>query len=111
MCCKRNHKKNCPNWQQPPDHSRRLIVIGSSGTGKTNALLNVINQELYTDQIYYMLSKDLYEEKDQFLINERTRVNLVKFNILKLLFEDKIADMLSNKKLNQIVAKLFIRGI
>ena len=74
-------------------------------------MLNVINQELYTDQIYYMLSKDLYEEKDQFLINERTRVNLVKFNILKLLFEDKIADMLSNKKLNQIVAKLFIRGI
>ena len=58
-----------------------------------------------------MLSKDLYEEKDQFLINERTHVNLVKFNILKLLFEDKIADMLSNKKLNQIVTKLFIRGI
>ena len=27
-----------------------------------------------------MLSKDLYEEKDQFLINKRTRVNLVKFN-------------------------------
>ena len=102
MCCKRNHKKNCPNWQQTSDHSRKLIVIGSSGTGKTNALLNVINQEL---------SKDLCEEKDQFLINERTHVNLVKFNILKLLFEDKIADMLSNKKLNQIVTKLFIRGI
>ena len=45
-------KKNCPNWQQTPDHSRKLILIGSSGTEKTNALLNLINQELYTDQIY-----------------------------------------------------------
>ena len=41
--------------------------------------------------------------------------NIEKYNPSKkckvlIVFDDKIADMLSNKKLNSIVTKLFIRG-
>ena len=27
-------------WPHMPDHSCRILIIGSSGSGKTNALLN-----------------------------------------------------------------------
>ena len=37
---KRKHNPNCPYI---PDHSYRILIIGGSGSGKTNALLNLIN--------------------------------------------------------------------
>ena len=30
------------NWHYIPDHPYRILIIGSSGSGKTNVLLNVI---------------------------------------------------------------------
>ena len=30
-----------PNWSYIPDHSYRIILIGDSGSGKTNVLLNL----------------------------------------------------------------------
>ena len=36
---KLNHN---PNWSYIPDHSYRLFIIGGSGLGKTNVLLNLI---------------------------------------------------------------------
>ena len=30
-------------WPYIPDHPRRILIIGGSGSGKTNALLNLIN--------------------------------------------------------------------
>ena len=41
-----------------------------SGSGKTNALLNLINHESYIDKIY-LYAKDPYEAKHQLLINKR----------------------------------------
>ena len=41
-----------------------------SGSGKTNALLNLINHESDIDKVY-LYAKDLYEAKHQFLINKR----------------------------------------
>ena len=36
-----------PNWPYIPDHPYRILFIGGSGSGKTNALLNLIkNQRL-----------------------------------------------------------------
>ena len=29
-----------PNWLYIPDHPYRILIIGGSGSGKTNALLN-----------------------------------------------------------------------
>ena len=38
-----NKTKHNPNWPYIPDHQYRILVIGGSGSGKTNALLNLIN--------------------------------------------------------------------
>ena len=31
-----------PNWPYINDHTYRILIIGGSGSGKTNALLNLI---------------------------------------------------------------------
>ena len=31
-----------PNWPKIPDYLYRILIIGGSGSGKTNALLNLI---------------------------------------------------------------------
>ena len=42
-----------PNWPETTDHPNRILIIGSSGSGKTNALLNLINHEQDIDKIYF----------------------------------------------------------
>ena len=44
-----------PNWPKIPDHPYRILVIGSSESGKTNSLLNLINNKLDTEKVFYML--------------------------------------------------------
>ena len=58
----RNHNKKWPNI---PDHPYRIFIIGGSGSGKTNALLNSIkeqNNDNLIDKIY-LYAKDLNEPK------------------------------------------------
>ena len=38
-----NKRVHNPNWPYIPDHPYRILIIGDSGSGKTNALLNLIN--------------------------------------------------------------------
>ena len=38
-----NKRKHNPNWPYIPDHPCRILIIGGSGSGKTNALLNLID--------------------------------------------------------------------
>ena len=121
-------------------HSRypyRILIVGGSGSGKTNALLNLINNQPDIDKIY-LYAKDLYEKKYQYLINKREKVALNHFNDPKafmeysndmqdlyeniedynpikkrkilIVFDDIIADMINNNKLNPILPELFIRG-
>ena len=113
------------------------IIIGGSGSGKANALLNLINHEPDIDKIY-LYAKDPYEAKYQFIVNKRENTGLKHFNDSKafieysndmddiyknieeynpnkkqkilIVFDDMIADMLNNKNLNLIVTELFIRG-
>ena len=33
------------NWPYVPDHPYRILIIGGSGSGKTNALINLINEK------------------------------------------------------------------
>ena len=40
--------------------SIRILIVGGSGSGKTNALLNVINDKPDIDKIY-LYAKDPYE--------------------------------------------------
>ena len=39
---KENTKEHNPNWLQIPDHLYRILITGSSGSGKTNSLFNLI---------------------------------------------------------------------
>ena len=38
-------KKKKEKWPYIPDHPYRIIIIGGSGSGKTNALINLINEQ------------------------------------------------------------------
>ena len=125
-----------PNWLYIPDHPYRILILGGSRSGKTNTLLNLINNQSDTDKIY-LYAKDLYEDKYQFLIKKRENIGLKHFidpksfieysndmrdvykninhynpnkeNKILIIFDNMIADMINNKKLNLIVTKLFIR--
>ena len=131
-----NKIKHNPNWPYIPDPPYRILIIGGSGSGKTNVLLNLINNQSDIDKIY-LYAKDPYEDKYQFLIKKRESIGLKHFNDPKafikysndmhdlyknidhnnldkenkilIVFDDMIADMINNKKLNSIITKLFIR--
>ena len=136
-CTNENIIEHNPKWSYIPDHPYRILIIGSSGSGKTNALLNLINNQSDIDKIY-LYAKDPYEKKYQYLISKRKEVGLDHFNNPKtfieysndmrdvykniedynpgrerkilIVFDDMIADMINNKKLNPIVFESFIRG-
>ena len=99
--------------------------------------MNLINNQSDIDKIY-LYAKDPYETKYQYLINKCEKVGLDHFNDPKafmeysndmqdvykniedynpikklkvlIVFDDMIADMINNKKLNPVVTELFIRG-
>ena len=133
---KEDIKEHNPNWPEIPDHPYRILIIGGSGSEKTNALLNLINNEPDIDK-KILYAKDPYEVKYQLLINKRESTGPKYFNDSKafieysddvdniyknieeynpnkkrkivIVFDDIIADMLSNK-INPIITDLFIRG-
>ena len=65
-------------WSYIPNHPYRIHIVGGSGSGKTNALLNLINNQLDIDKIY-LYAKDPCEKKYQYLINKREKVALDHF--------------------------------
>ena len=131
---KEDIKDHNPNWPDVPDHPHKMLIVGGSGSGKTNALLNPINSEPGIDKIC-SYAKDPYEAKYQLLINKRESTvlkclndskpfvensndmddiyeNIEDYNPNKkrkilVVFDDIIVDMLNNKNL---VTELFIRG-
>ena len=94
--------------------------------------MNLINNQPDIDKIYLYV-KDPYKAKHQYLINKREKVGLDHFDDPKAFmeysndmqdmhynpikkrkvltfFDDMIADMINNHKLNPVVTELFIRG-
>ena len=134
---KENKIEHNLKWPYIPDHPYRILFIGGSGSGKTNALLNLINNQPDIDKIY-LYAKDPYEEKYQYLINKREKVGLDHFDDPKafieysndmqdvyknigdynpgrkrkvlIMFDDMIADIINNNKLDSIATELFIRS-
>ena len=124
-------------WSYIPDHPQRILLIGGSESGKTNSLLNLITNQPDIDKIY-LYAKDPYVAKYQYLINKLEKValnhyddskafieysngmqdvykNIEEYNLGKkrqvsIVFDDMIADMVNNKKLNPVVTELFIRS-
>ena len=56
-----------------------ILVIGSSGSGKTNALLNLIDNQPDIDKIY-LYAKDPYEANYQYLTNIPEKVGIDHFD-------------------------------
>ena len=81
-----NIKEHNSKWPYIPDHPYRILIIGGSGSGKTNALLNLINNQSEIDKIY-LYAKDPYEKKYQYLINNREKLGLNHFNDPKAFIE------------------------
>ena len=117
----------------------RILIIGPSGSGKTNALLNLIqkqNNDSPIDKIYFY-AKDLSEPEYQFLIkkceaaliknlnyasafieysntmddvyNNIDDYNLRRQRKILIVFDDMIADIMTNKRFQVIIKELFIR--
>ena len=74
-----NNKEHNEKWPFIPDHPYRILIIGGSGSGKTNALLNLIKEQDDIDKIY-LYAKDLSEPKYEFLIKKRKDVGTKHFN-------------------------------
>ena len=47
-----NKTQHNPKWSYIPDHPYRILIIGGSGSGKTNSTFNLINQQ--PDFIYML---------------------------------------------------------
>ena len=131
-----NRTEHNRNWPYIPDKPYRILIIGGSRSGKTNLLLNLIENQPDNDKIY-LYDKDSHEAKYQYLINKTESVGIDHFNDPKafieysndmhdayrnincfnlnkenkrlVVFDDMIADMINNKKLDSIVTKLFIK--
>ena len=119
-----------PNWLDTPDYPWRILIVRGSVSGKTSALLNVLH--------CLFICKDQYKGKYPLLINKREITglkysndskafieysndmdvvykNIKEYNLNKkqknlIVFDDMMANMQNNKKLNQIVTNLVIRG-
>ena len=130
-----NKTKHNKIWPHIPDHPNRMLIIGSSGSGKNGQKLTENQPD--NDKIY-LYTKDPYETKYQYLINKRKGVSINYFkdfkafieysndmcnvykninhynpdkeNNILIVFHDMIADMIQNKKLNSTVTELFIKG-
>ena len=57
-----NKTEHISKWPYIPDHPYRILIIGGSGSGKTSALLNLIDIQSDIDKIY-LYAKDPYESK------------------------------------------------
>ena len=84
------------NWPYIPDHPYRILIVGASGSGKTNALLNLINNQPDTDKIY-LYAKHPYEKNYQYLINKREKVGLDHFDDPKALWNIQMICKMSTK--------------
>ena len=123
-----NNDEYDKKWRYIPDHPYRILIIGGSGSGKTNILLNLINQQEDIDKIY-LYAEDLSKSKYEYLIKNRENSGIKHLNNSKafvgysntmddiyeniddynpnrkikilIVFDDMIADSMSNKNFKQ----------
>ena len=119
-------------WSYIPDHPHRIIIIGGSRSGKTNALINLINEQNNIDKIY-LYARDLNEPKYEYLIKKREGIGIKHLNNPNAFIEfsntmddvyEKIDDypsrrrkilvvfdnmIMTNKRFQTIIKELFIR--
>ena len=125
-----NNNNHNEKWLYIPDHPYRILIIGGSGSGKTDTLLNLINEQRNIDKIY-LYAKDLSKPKYEYLIKNRENLGIKHVNNSKafiecsntmdhvyeniddynpsrkikvlIIFDDMIADIMANKKFQSII--------
>ena len=119
-----NNKEHNEKWLYIPDHPYSITIIGGSGSGKANALINLTNEQNDIDKIYLYV-RDLSEPKYEYLIKKRKDAgikhlnnpnafieywntmgdvyeNIDDYNPIRkrkklIVFDDMIADIMTNK--------------
>ena len=74
-----NKTEHNERWPYIPDHPYRIIIIGVSGSGKTNALINLIHGQNNIDKIY-LNARDLSKPKYEYLIKKREDAGIKHLN-------------------------------
>ena len=131
-----NYKKHNKKWPYILDHPYRILIIGGSGSGKTNAMLNLIKEQDDIDKIH-LYAKDLSEPKYDYLIKKLKNAGIKHLNDpnafvecsntmddvyenindynpnrkrkILIVFDYMIADIMANTKFQAIIKELFIR--
>ena len=118
-------------WPLLSDYTYRNLIVSGSGSWKTNALINLTNERNDIDKIYLYV-RDLIELKYKYLIKKREDVgikhvnnpnafiecsntlddvygNIHDYNSNRIVFDDMIVDIMTNKKFQAIIKESFIR--
>ena len=85
------------NENKNNDWPFRMLIIGPSGSRKTNTLLHLINNLHPTDKIY-LYAKDIHEPKYEYLINKREQAGIKNLNDPKafIKYSDDMNDVLDD---------------
>ena len=70
-----NRTEHNKKWPFIPDHPYKIIIIGGYGSGKINALINLINEQNDIDNMY-IYAKDLSEPKYEYFIKKRKETGI-----------------------------------
>ena len=116
-------KERSANWPRILGHLYMILTIKGFGSGKTNTLLNLISCQPHTDKVY-LYGKDPCKANYPLVINKHESLgsrhcndpktfikcsndttgiyeilmNTIRIKAQNIVFDDMIADMLSNEK-------------